>query len=123
MKGIVFIVLLATAVTALQPLRSYNQIGNCRSSKDCAPFGCCVIGMMRYSIPGCQPFRKLGEICRPNSSRSINQTFYYPNGLRIKLTNAHQILCPCGADLFCSKKSGTCERIEKYQKDQQLLRK
>jgi len=45
MKGIVFIALLATAVTALQPLRGYNQIGNCRSSKfDCAPFGCCVIG-------------------------------------------------------------------------------
>ena len=50
------------------------------------------LGMMRYSIPTCQPLLELNETCRPGGgSLEINGTFHYPNGIKITLTNSYQV--------------------------------
>lgn len=90
--------------------------------------------MVRYSLPTCQPMRRLGESCRPASERPFSTTLSYPGGLRLSLRDAYQVgertsgpfrrssvtqprlylvnkvMCPCDAaqGLACSRLDGTC---------------
>ena len=53
-----------------------------------------IAGMMRYSVPYCQPLKQLGERCRPASSTPSSMILTYPNGLEVNLTQAHYVIKP-----------------------------
>ncbi|CAL7938481.1 unnamed protein product [Xylocopa violacea] len=80
----------------------------CENNSECASDHCCVIGPYRYSYPQCLPMKIKGEICRPGSASTQNMTLEYPNGLVLKLTDVHYILCPCADGLSCDIKEGVC---------------
>ncbi|XP_076758719.1 astakine [Xylocopa sonorina] len=81
----------------------------CENNSECPSDNCCVLGPYRYSYPQCLPRITKGEICRPSSSSTQNMTLEYPNGLVLKLTDVHYILCPCADGLSCDLKEGVCK--------------
>lgn len=82
----------ARAPTAHRRTAASSVLPSCRSL--CAYFKVVSFhkaGMMRYSLPTCQPALQLGDACRPASNRPINTTLSYPGGLRLSLHHVYQV--------------------------------
>jgi len=86
----------------------------CTQASDCSPGECCVIGMMRYSMPMCLSMGKEGDYCRMNDQPK-NVTLYYPNGASLDLTNAYTLFCPCETQFGLTCSQGVCQDLENMQ--------
>lgn len=95
------VVMILVATVAAYP--SKPSFLGCQSSEDCGVDECCVLGMMRYSVPTCRPLGEEGDTCRPHSGdvQPQNITVTYPDGSSADLY-VHTMLCPCATGLECS---------------------
>ncbi|VVC33222.1 Prokineticin domain [Cinara cedri] len=86
----------------------------CSSSDDCGVDECCVLGMVRYSVPVCKPLADTGELCRPvidnYNQLPQNVTVSYPDGSTADVF-VHMVACPCVAGLECTDDM-TCSGLD-----------
>lgn len=92
----------------------FKNIGECNSSSDCSFGHCCVLGMMRYSIPQCKALGRIGQFCRMNNEPQ-NRTLYYPNGIFIDVVDVYTSTCPCDIGLVC--KNNICTTEDAYDEN------
>lgn len=95
---------------------------HCKTSSECAPDHCCVIGGIRYSVPQCLPLLGEGDTCRPGSNITISGELTYPDGSTLTVKEAHYILCPCGDKLVCDTEKGVCKATGEKRDTNRSLR-
>uniref|UniRef100_A0A4Q8K105 U52-Liphistoxin-Lth1a_1 n=2 Tax=Liphistius TaxID=62150 RepID=A0A4Q8K105_9ARAC len=83
----------------------------CQSSADCGPGECCVLGMMRYSMPQCLPHGQIEDYCREDNVAE-NRTLFYPSGVAVDNVDVYTHVCPCDTGLQCTDNS--CQPVDNY---------
>lgn len=101
-------VALQTATIVAMTVLSYLQIesypvdsSECRTTADCGPGECCVLGMMRYSMPQCMPLGQVEDYCREDNAAE-NRTLFYPSGEPVEVYDIYTHVCPCDNALQCT---------------------
>ncbi|KAF8789670.1 astakine-like [Argiope bruennichi] len=73
----------------------------CSKPGECGPNECCVVGVIPYSYPRCEPFGQEGSTCIVGNEPEIRVLFYKS---KPKLVHGvYRKYCPCGGSLTCSK--------------------
>lgn len=130
MSPILSVLLITTValVSSLSPLISER----CTTDSECPQEKCCVLGLflpllliilqyysdmfnvngiilapIRYAMPSCIQYQRMGEQCRVNAS-TITTNLSYPDNSQLEVKDVNYIMCPCAEGTSCNPQTGLC---------------